>query len=87
MVPEATVMVKLPSMSVAVPEPFPVAGTMLAPISGSESVAEITVPWTVRLCAFMVIAANRSNIALRIDFFMFSIVVELLIFCRKDMYR
>jgi hypothetical protein len=47
----------------------------------------MTVPWTVILCAFMVIATNRSNIALRIDFFMFSIVVELLIFCRKDMYR
>ena len=53
-----------------------VAGqSTVAPISGSSSVFEITVPWTVTSCACAMIAVTNSRIALRIDLFMLLLVL------------
>lgn len=69
-------MEKLPSMSVTTPVALWPSGTTLAPISGSESVAEITVPCTVMFCAFATVAKVRSASAVRIVFFMSIMIGE-----------
>ena len=68
--PSGTERVKLPSMSVVVATPVNAADTTLAPMSGSESVAERTVPCTMMFWACAPSAIRKSNNAPRIVFFM-----------------
>ena len=69
LLPLGTEIVNWPSMSVAAPD-LRVSENTDAPINGSSSVFERTVPCTVMFYACAPIAANSRKNANRIDFFM-----------------